>query len=950
MATAPSTLNLLQFNGKNVFIDCGQLDLNNTSFTIEFWAKRQKHGEWTIAVQQGISGKDQSLHLGFRNTDVFTLAFYGDDLNTKAKYTDSDWHHWSCVYDYKRGHQEVFRDGKSVAAQGSGKLKSNNNFYIGCANGTRFFFDGFIAEVRVWKTVRTQAEIQQGMNAPLSGQEENLLAYWPLDDGKGAIAHDQSSHGNHGTIHNESWQAVQVPLQKRAQSLPGEDTLNLLQFNGKDVFIDCGKLDLNNTSFTIEFWAKRQKHGKWDVAVQQGVNGNHQCLHVGFRDIDVFTFAFHGDDLNTRATYTDNAWHYWSCVYDHKRKHQEVFCDGKSVAARGCSKLNSNSNFYIGCYEGKDCFFNGYIAEVRLWSTVRTAAEIQQAMNAQLSGREENLLAYWPLDDGQATIAKDLTGNGHDGVIHNGNWQVNDVPFPRTRDRANGNPPSTSSLMFDGKSDYISIPDSPSLNTSTYTAEVWIKTAGAVTTWSGVLGKPGRGHHIWLIQQQAFHGFHTQKDTNRYIEPPKNLFQYGQWTHIAVTNDGEAGRTYINGELKAECPNGAELVIDKTPFYIGGNLDGEGKGGFFAGQLAEIRLWNYARSPQQIKQHMKQELAGNESGLMGYWPLDEGGGSVAHDRSVNNNHGVMRGAIQSSNWQEMKVPFQKRAKSRPENEKDKATIMSESKSVLTFSNTKSPSDYFIVKPFSPSPTHAFTIEFWAKVRKNGRDHGCPFALSSPTRANEFVFFNCKKIEFYIHDSHNQGGSASLTKGQWQHCAVTWESSTGQMHLYLDGQDVFSPVLAKGLTLDTTTAVILGQDPDSYGDDFDVKQAFQGQITELRIWDYVRSLDDIKAQMNKRCTGKEKGLSGYWPLNEGEGNVAHDKTGKNHHGELHGVTWSTAEDLTLISKRVSTHIPCAQPRTNSVGLEDYAYWWKEVTKEQAAAKEQPKEFRRGRIWA
>ncbi|AFY37274.1 putative outer membrane adhesin like protein [[Leptolyngbya] sp. PCC 7376] len=723
--------------------------------------------------------------------------------------------------------------------------------------------------------------------------------------------------------------------------------LSLLKFNGQNLFIDCGHhIDLNSTSFTIEFWAKRIGKQKFHVALQQGNTGHHQCLHIGFRQNNVFTLGFYFDDLDTSQTYTDSVWHHWSCVYDRDRQHQEIFCDGKSVASRTCKNLQTNANFYIGCHLGNQLFFNGFLAEIRIWNRIRTASEIKQNMNTQLSGQETNLVSYWPLDEGSGKTAHDKTGNGNKGTIHNANWQQVNVPFkpyiPSVK-QEDSSMAKISSLMFNGINDYVSIPDNASLQVSTYTTEAWFKTAGAVKGWFGVAGKPGRSHNIWLTDKRVFHIFHTTKDTNRHVDPPHNLFQYGQWTHVAITNDGKTAKTYINGQLKVECPTGAALVVDKTPLYIGGDLDGEDSKNFFAGQIAEVRLWNYARSPQEITQNMTKCLAGNETGLVGYWPLEEGGGSIAYDKTGNGNNGT----IHSGSWKTVEAPFQKYIS--PAKQEDSS--MAQTRSALKFVNAKSPSDYFLVKPFSPSPTHALTVEFWLKVASNGRNAGVPFALSSPSRANELVVFNCKNIELYIHDSQHQAGSASFTKGQWQHCAVTWESATGQMHLYIDGQSVFDPVLAKGLVLDQTSAVILGQDPDSYGGSFDVNQAFQGEMTELRIWDHVRTPEEIQARMNKCCTGKEAGLAGYWPLDEGEGAIAKDKTSNGNNAELHGVTWVTTDELKLTKSRLnSKHIPVAQPRTNSVGLEDYAYWWKEVAKEQAGKKEQPKKFRRGRIWS
>jgi len=56
--------------------------------------------------------------------------------------------------------------------------------------------------------------------------------------------------------------------------------------------------------------------------------------------------------------------------------------------------------------------------------------------------------------------------------------------------------------------------------------------------------------------------------------------------------------------------------------------------------MAEARLWNYARSEAEIKEKMNQRLTGYESGLEGYWLLDERYGNIVPDCTPNANSGI----------------------------------------------------------------------------------------------------------------------------------------------------------------------------------------------------------------------------------------------------------------------------------------------------------------------
>ena len=72
--------------------------------------------------------------------------------------------------------------------------------------------------------------------------------------------------------------------------------------------------------------------------------------------------------------------------------------------------------------------------------------------------------------------------------------------------------------------------------------------------------------------------------------------------------------------------------------------------------------------------------------------------------------------------------------------------------------------------------------------------------------------------------------------------------------------------------------------------------FEGQIDEVRIWDIVLTKDEIQANMYKNLTGSENGLVGYWPFNEGLGNITNDFSGNNNHGIINGATWISSTTL------------------------------------------------------
>jgi len=69
--------------------------------------------------------------------------------------------------------------------------------------------------------------------------------------------------------------------------------------------------------------------------------------------------------------------------------------------------------------------------------------------------------------------------------------------------------------------------------------------------------------------------------------------------------------------------------------------------GYLTGCLADLRIWETARSQLQIHANMNRRLTGTEPGLRGYWPFDEGAGTTALDRT---GHGLTGTLVEGANW------------------------------------------------------------------------------------------------------------------------------------------------------------------------------------------------------------------------------------------------------------------------------------------------------------
>ena len=97
-------------------------------------------------------------------------------------------------------------------------------------------------------------------------------------------------------------------------------------------------------------------------------------------------------------------------------------------------------------------------------------------------------------------------------------------------------------------------------------------------------------------------------------------------------------------------------------------------------------------------------------------------------------------------------------------------------------------------------------------------------------------------------------------GLWHHVAVTWENINGTYEIFVDGQlKGQGHGLQNGTLIRSNGHVLLGNDKDSSG--FQVRDAYNGNISRVNFWDYVLPRKTIML-LSKHC-GKENGDLVAW---------------------------------------------------------------------------------------
>ena len=120
-------------------------------------------------------------------------------------------------------------------------------------------------------------------------------------------------------------------------------------------------------------------------------------------------------------------------------------------------------------------------------------------------------------------------------------------------------------------------------------------------------------------------------------------YEVDELMHVAMVHNGGILYAYKNGVLVDQINSNS--TADGGYIRIGGGTE---NGNAFNGFIDEIRVWNTARSGNEILNHMYMQLSGDEVGLAGYWNFNEGQGEVAYDITENQNHGEIIGANYST--------------------------------------------------------------------------------------------------------------------------------------------------------------------------------------------------------------------------------------------------------------------------------------------------------------
>lgn len=198
-------------------------------------------------------------------------------------------------------------------------------------------------------------------------------------------------------------------------------------------------------------------------------------------------------------------------------------------------------------------------------------------------------------------------------------------------------------------------------------------------------------------------------------------------------------------------------------------------------------------------------------------------------------------------------------------------------SALKFNGT---SDYVEIPYSSALNTSEFTTSFWVKV-EGGQGHRSPLtSRDGYPQQGYFIYANPdNKWEFIVGKGNGWDSivGPNLVLNTWTHLAATLKGN--QIKLYINGK-LEAEKTVSNYVLNTARPLRIGAGSTEGGPSY----LFTGQIDQVQIWNKARSEEEIQSDMNRRLTGNEPGLVGYWQFT---GGIAKDYSPNGYHGKICG---------------------------------------------------------------
>lgn len=179
----------------------------------------------------------------------------------------------------------------------------------------------------------------------------------------------------------------------------------------------------------------------------------------------------------------------------------------------------------------------------------------------------------------------------------------------------------------------------------------------------------------------------------------------------------------------------------------------------------------------------------------------------------------------------------------------------------------------------------WSLEFWVRMDGFAINNQAIFNISGATDGM-YIRFGDAMIDYNLLQIKTKGTQVNTVhhfeKNKWTHVALTYDSGSGLLTIYVNG--------AKDVTLQTAggpIGIVTGFDMISSGSTYFRNNC---ELAQVRFWNTARTASEIESNRfySMRVTNH---MIAYWKMDEGKGDILKDSTPNAHHAHASApLTW------------------------------------------------------------
>lgn len=323
----------------------------------------------------------------------------------------------------------------------------------------------------------------------------------------------------------------------------------------------------------------------------------------------------------------------------------EFFVDGNSLGIRniGVKNITTTRELWVGHdFSTNNTALNGSVKEVRFWNVSRSNLNIVANQNKGLIGDEAGLVGYWKMNEGNGQVIYDHSINFNNGVLGSSSAQnTNDPAWEENN--CGVLPIDDAGIQFNRyEHDRITIPhhDNYDIGTSDFTMEAWVNLSTSQNSYPTILSNRTATSTGYLFGFLSGSPYIRMANANYTAPNPINL-KDNQCHHVAIIRNGLTLEFIVDGVSRGIRTIGDKNMNAPGDLYIGRDNFSTSSTPL-NGSLKEIRIWNIAKTENKIDANKSHQLQGTETGLIGYWKLNDTiNYQSAIDYSTTANDGVL---------------------------------------------------------------------------------------------------------------------------------------------------------------------------------------------------------------------------------------------------------------------------------------------------------------------